>query len=206
MGEFMGVALAFPTVLFSFALVIVVIYWLLALLIGLDLDILDGDDVGAENASSGFLPALGLGGVPVTVVLSLLVVLAWFVSLAGSALVSGTAMRVLVLAVALGAAWLGTRSLVTPLRRVFASERAPSRNDFVGRMCVIRTGRVTGDFGQAEVRAADGSTAIVQVRGIDGDAPLRAGDRALIFDYDTAGEFFRVMPYDAGLDPERPLT
>ncbi|GAA5004147.1 hypothetical protein GCM10025734_42170 [Kitasatospora paranensis] len=75
----------------------------------------------------------------------------------------------------------------------------PSRRDFVGLGCVIRTGRVGPDFGQAEVRAADGSSAVVQVRQNRADAAaagsgLRAGTSALIYDYDAEGEFFWVMP------------
>lgn len=76
-----------------------------------------------------------------------------------------------------------------------------SRRDFVGRMCVIRTTWVDRTFGQAEVRAADGSAANIQVRAMD--PGLRLGSTALIFDYDADGEFFWVMPYDASLDPER---
>ncbi len=76
-----------------------------------------------------------------------------------------------------------------------------SRRDFVGRMCVIRTTWVDRAFGQAEVRAADGSAANIQVRA--DESGLRLGSTALIFDYDADGEFFWVMPYDAALDPER---
>jgi len=57
----------------------------------------------------------------------------------------------------------------------------------------IRTGTVTGEFGQAEVTAQDGSSAIVQVRQT-GEHALTHGNRALIFDYDTDGEFFWVAP------------
>jgi hypothetical protein len=87
-----------------------------------------------------------------------------------------------------------------PLRRLTPEPLPPpSRQDFVGLACVIRTGRVGPDFGQAEVRAADGSSAVVQVRqSLDETAgpggALRTGASALIYDYDVEGEFFRVMP------------
>jgi hypothetical protein len=48
-------------------------------------------------------------------------------------------------------------------------------------------------FGQAEVTAQDGSSAIIQVRQT-GEHALTFGKRALIFDYDTDGEFFWVAP------------
>ncbi|HEX4818129.1 MAG TPA: hypothetical protein VFV66_35765 [Nonomuraea sp.] len=65
-------------------------------------------------------------------------------------------------------------------------------------MCVIRTGTATRDFGQAEVTAADGSSAVVHVR-TTGQDRLARGDKALIFEYDADGEFFWVMPYESEL-------
>ncbi|OUC97668.1 hypothetical protein CA984_10150 [Streptosporangium minutum] len=202
MGHFVDAALAFPTVLFTFLLVVIVGYWLLAVFGGIGFD---GDADGTETAGvTGFLGGLGLGGVPAAVTVSLLVVIAWFVSLVGGVLFSGVPALTGVLAAALACAWAGTRLIVLPLRRAARGDRAPSRADFVGRTCVVRTGRVGRDFGQAEVTAADGSSALVQVRQT-GDDAFDAGSTALIFAYDSAGEFFWVMPYDAELDPDRPL-
>jgi hypothetical protein len=184
MGDFVGAALGFPAVLFSFMLVVVIAYWVLVLLGGLGLDLPDD-----------FLSGIGLRGLPAGVVLSLMVAIAWFVSLVGVTLVDGTLARTGVLLVALLAAWLLTRLLALPFRRFVPPIAAPSRNDFVGRMCVIRTGRVGRDFGQAEVTAEDGSSAVIQVRQT-GEDDLRAGSSALIFDYDPEGEFFWVMPYE----------
>ncbi|MEU4583382.1 DUF1449 family protein [Kitasatospora aureofaciens] len=246
-GDFFAAALAFPTALFSFALVVVVGYWLLMLIGGLGFDGLHGGHgvghhlgaghtghvgpvghVGhgagghgaggsvAHGASGGHgagggsahapghgnghhggvLDALGLGGVPATVAVSLLVALAWFVSLAGTVLTSGAPARGGVFVVALVASWAGTRALVRPLRRLFPEDRPVTRADFVGRVCVIRTGRVTADFGQAEVTAEDGSTATVQVRTPDPEPGLTAGRTALIYDYDPDGEHFLVAPFD----------
>lgn len=196
MGEFVDAVLGFPAVLFSFMLVVVVGYWLLVLVGGADTDALDGDGDGDDD---GFIDGLGLGGVPVTVALSVLITLTWFVSLVGTLLLGradlGTAISVVlgigVLLVALLAGLLGTRLLVLPLRRLYPDTPEASRADFVGRDCVIRTGSVGSDFGQAEVTAADGSSAIIQVRQT-GDDPLTFGSSALIYDYDVDGEFFWV--------------
>lgn len=191
MGDFVDAALSFPTAVFSFLLAAVVLYWLLVLLGTLDIEI--GDlDVG---------DGLGLGGVPVTVTASVLIVISWFVSLAGgvvtAALDLGALVHVLlgigVLVVAVIAGLFVARLVAVPLRRLYAPGGEASRNDFVGRECVIRTGRVTGDFGQAEVTALDGSSAIVQVRQT-GEHRLANGHHALIFDYDSDGEFFWVAP------------
>ncbi|MGA5132981.1 hypothetical protein ACPCTO_24555 [Streptomyces olivoreticuli] len=223
MSDFLTAALGFPTALFSFALLVVIAYWLL-MLPGGGVDgghhggghahghAHDDADGSAPGGPAGLLAAAGLGGVPVSVAVSLLIAVAWFLSLAGTSLLhtadwSGP-VRLLpaagVLAGALGGSWVITRQLVRPLRRLFPEERPPSRLDFVGRVCVIRTGRVDSGFGQAEVAAEDGSTAIVQVR--TDDPGLSSGATALIFDYDAEGEFFRVTPFDAALDPGLPAA
>ncbi|MFD5039894.1 hypothetical protein ACFWNI_22810 [Streptomyces sp. NPDC058377] len=207
MTEFFSAAVAFPAVVFGGALVVVVCFWLLVLVGAAGPDSFDAD-LDSE--------AVGFGGVPVSVSVSLFVVVAWFTGLAGSALVlhsgaTGTLRAALHLAVLAGAiliAWGVVRMLVRRFRRYFPAEPPPSREDFVGQICTIRTGSVSADFGQAEVAASDGSTAIVQVR-----QPLRtsapgdvftSGSTGLLYAYDAEGEFFWVSPYDASLAP-RPL-
>jgi hypothetical protein len=192
LGEFVDAALSFPAVLLSFLLVVVVLYWLLVLLGTFDVELAGGADDGGDDG--GLLDGMGLGGVPVTVTLSVLVVVAWFVSLVGGLLTGGgVLLGIGVLVVALFLGLLAARLVATPLRRLYTTAPEASRSDFVGRECVIRTGRVSGDFGQAEVTAADGSSAIVQVRQT-GEHQLAAGHRALIFDYDIDGEYFWVAP------------
>ncbi|MYS20194.1 hypothetical protein GA0115240_11728 [Streptomyces sp. DvalAA-14] len=244
MGEFTGVVLGFPTVFYGGALVVVVGYWL-----GVLVGVADAHGPGAghghmgaghhgghtgqagHGGHPGLLGAAGLGGVPVVAVLSLLTAFSWFLSLAASVALDGAgldgrpriAVDFLVLVAALFGAWPLTWTLVRPLRHLFPQERAPSREDFLGRICVIRTGSVTARFGQAEVAAPDGSTAILQVRLSEaageardtgssdgsgarsgprsgpgpGAAALSAGSTALLYAYDTDGEFFWVAPFDA---------
>ena len=136
MGDFIEAALGFPAVLFSFLLLVVIGYWMVVLFGGLGVDVhahghgtgpdgasADGtDSAGTDGADAGtglseLLTAAGLGGVPVTVVASLLIAVAWFASLAGTVLLPGGAFAVVVLLVALAVAWLTTRLLVSPLRR-----------------------------------------------------------------------------------------
>ncbi|MET9218885.1 hypothetical protein ACIOC1_22350 [Streptomyces sp. NPDC088197] len=172
---------------------------------GLDAHAHDAPDGGHEGHGGlgGLLAATGLDGVPVTVVFSLLTALAWFLSLAGSAALDGagppglvrTLLSFAVLCGAVIGSWSLTWVLVRPLRRLFPHERPPSREDFVGQPCVIRTGRVTGAFGQAEVTSPDGSTAVVQVRQ-SGEDRYAAGSTALIYAYEPDGEFFWVAPFD----------
>ncbi|MEU9097669.1 hypothetical protein [Streptomyces sp. NPDC048361] len=204
MTEFMAAALGFPAALFSAALIVVVAFWLLVLVGAAEHTTFDGDVHGH---------VFGGDGVPVSVAVSLLTGVSWFISLSGSVLIrrsgaSGTTAAALaagVLAVALLCGWIVTRFLVGRLRRAFPDHPPPSRLDFVGLTCTIRTGSVSADFGQAEVAAADGSTALVQVRQ-SGTEPLRLGSTGLLYAFDDDGEFFWVAPYDAALDPRTTRT
>ncbi|MFJ8002107.1 hypothetical protein ACIQ7D_34215 [Streptomyces sp. NPDC096310] len=205
MNEFYGAALGFPAVLFGAALLVVVGFWLLVI-------------AGAAEHDSFSVrlttEAAGLGGVPVAVPVSVLIATAWFASLAGSVLVRrsvepGAARTLGSGAVLVGAvliAWGVTRLLVRRLRDLVPEQAPPSRLDFIGLTCTIRTGSVSADFGQAEVAADDGSTALVQVRraGPDADAALAAGSTGLLYAFDAEGEFFWVAPYDPALDPRSP--
>ncbi|MEV6780981.1 hypothetical protein [Streptomyces sp. NPDC051098] len=199
MDEFLRATVTFPAVLFTAALVVVIVFWLLVLVGGAEPDSFDTD------VDSG---ALGLGGVPVSVSASLLIALSWFFCVTGSVLLSGTdwpatlvdLLDVVVLCASLIGSWRLTRVLVRPLAKLFPDEPGPSRLDFVGLTCTVRTGRVDADFGQAEVTARDGSAAVVQVRQNDGSR-LGPGSTGLLYAYDDTGEFFWVAPFDTALDP-----
>ncbi|MDQ3405345.1 MAG: hypothetical protein M3548_18470 [Actinomycetota bacterium] len=206
MGAFVDTVLRFPVVLFTFLLVVVIVFWLLVLAGAFDADSVDSGD--------GFADGLGFGTVPLSIALSLMIVVAWFLSLVATVFIQDAALSppiTLVLSIAallaaLVAALLVTRIVVLPLRRLFPEANVASRNDFVGLPCVVRTGSVDLTFGQAEVTAADGSSAIVQVRKA-GDDPLRAGGTAVIYDYDPVGEFFWISPMDTALPtPDSPTA
>lgn len=220
--ELLDASFSFPAVIFSVAMIVVIAYWLIVLIGALDIDLLEAHadintaevDVDSGAGIAGLLSGIGLGGVPVTVALSLVLAFGWFTSLVGTVVLRGagfvTAVLVLlwiaIVVAALLVGWFFARLLVLPLRRLFPDDKAPSRHDFVGKLCLIKTSRVDAEFGQAEVTAADGSTALIQVRRHAADEPqedLTTGSAALIFEYDTGGEFFWVTPYDSSLDPDR---
>ncbi|MGW0734267.1 hypothetical protein [Streptomyces sp. NPDC002851] len=196
MNEFLNAAFGFPTALFTAALVVIVGFWLLVAVGAAESDGFEGD-LG--------LGRVGLGGVPVAVAVSVFVAVAWCGSLIGSVLLrragfegpgyGGLAAAVLVLAVLLARSVV--RALVRPLSRLMPDEPGPSRLDFIGQTCVVRTGRVDAAFGQAEVTARDGSSALVQVRRQSTDGPLALGSTGLLYAYDEDGEFFWVSPYEA---------
>ncbi|MGV9411035.1 hypothetical protein ACWDOP_14060 [Nocardia sp. NPDC003693] len=144
---------------------------------------------------------------PIAVLVTMLISLAWLVCLIGAAGLAAIEVtgvpalvaRVVLCVCAIAIAWSGTRWTAGLLRAWSASHREPVRGDFVGRVCVIRTGHVSLEFGQAELRAADGSSAVIQVRqtaGHTAERPLRRGDSAVVYDYESAAEIFWVAPIE----------
>lgn len=204
MGDFLDTASRFPAVLFSLPLAVVLAYWIFSVVFGVGTSVADSAEPGEPGGFAGALALLGLGGVPAAIPVSLVIAVAWFTAMAGTELLDAGWQRVATVPAALLAGWLGARLIVLPLRRAFPDETGIYHRDFVGRVCVIRTGRVSEAFGQAEVAADDGGTAIIQVRagGPEGQE-LTSGRRALIYGYEPDGGYFWVAPYDAGeLGPE----
>ncbi|CAM3438477.1 hypothetical protein [Stackebrandtia soli] len=211
MGELVEVGFSFPAVVFTFAFVVVILFWLFVLCGLLGIDMLDGDvDADDQPALLGMLPVTrSARAVPVTVVLSLWISLAWFASVVVTVFlrewdldgVIATLMAIVGLLIGAFAAWLMTVLLVLPLGRLYGNAPAASRHDFVGKTCRIRTQTVGADFGQAEITSTDGSSAIIPVRAPapDAAAALAAGDTALIYEYDSTGEYFLVAPFDFDL-------
>ncbi|GIJ43858.1 hypothetical protein Val02_07440 [Virgisporangium aliadipatigenens] len=194
MNRFAEAAFGFPTGLFTFLLLVAVGYWLFVLLGAADAE-------GAEGGLDEIAGAVGLSGVPVAVAGTTLIALAWFVSLAGGELLGRVpvpgpvraTLAVLLVPAALGVAWAGTRGLVVAGRRLLPTSEGASRSAFVGRTCVVRTRHVDTGYGQAEVTADDGSSAVIQVR-LVGEAHEAAGWTALIYGYDADDEVFWITP------------
>ncbi|MFD5815797.1 hypothetical protein [Streptomyces sp. NPDC127038] len=118
MGASVEAATGLPGILFTAALAVSVCFWLLAAVGAVAVDTFDADVD---------LQALGMGGVPVSVALSLLTALAWLVDVGVTALfalldTSGPTAVALHLAAPGGAllvAWRLTCLIVRPLHRLF---------------------------------------------------------------------------------------
>ncbi|THV30078.1 OB-fold-containig protein [Glycomyces paridis] len=210
MSEFLDIALSFPPIVFSFGLMLVVLYWLTVIVGALDVDVVDvGGESGAElDGAGGFWSAFGFGAVPFTVVLSLWITLGWIVTVLGTSWVrsadgmfipaaaSGTA----VLVAGLGVGMLGAKLLTRPLSRLFEDAPATAHADLVGKVCVVRTGTVTLDAGQAEVVDDEGAVLLINVRrsphepeGIE-DSLFDRHAKVVVFDYDEVDKVFLVVP------------
>lgn len=207
MTELLDAILVFPTVIFTILLGVAAAYWLFVMLGAVDVDVLDGDfdagdaaDLDGDGDPDGFvgvLHAVGLGGVPLALVLSLLILASWVFCLVAMQVVGGRsgwlAAGAAVLSV--GLAIPVTALAVRPLRRFFVTHPALQNKALVGKVCTVTTLNVTDRYGQAEVEDG-GAGLLIQVR-YAGPSRLARGDKALIFDYKD--EVFHVAPVGEAL-------
>lgn len=217
MREFLDIALSFPPIVFTFGLVLVILYWITVIVGALDVEIGDiGGDADAEvEAGGSFWSAFGFGAVPLTVVLSLWITLGWIVTVLGTTWVRSSdqvfipaaASGIALLVAGIGVGMLGAKLLARPLSTIFPDPPATTHRDLVGKMCVVRTGTVTTDSGQGELTEEDGTVHLINVRrseheppGID-DGLFARHSKLVIFDYDEAEQVFLVVP--ASMPPDR---
>ena len=161
----------------------------------------DGGDADANDGSSIALlvNALHLRSVPATTILSLIITFSWLVCTIGMQVVSRYLPSfvwlpwLLLLCSPLLALPL-TSIAARPLAKVFKHRQATSRGDLIGKTCVVRTGTVTGTFGEALLEDG-GAGLVVRVR-VDRDLVVKRGDQMLIVDWDSEHESFLVEPVD----------
>jgi hypothetical protein len=192
-NELIQSSLQFPTVVFTIALGIVLVYWLFVLLGALHINLLgdadvDGDIDGADH------DFLGLDSVPLTISISFITLIGWTASLLGTQYLVGdsTAAKVLLLPGVLLVAPLLTSQLVRPLRPVFAVTEGKTHESYVGHLCTVTTNSVDDAFGFANIEDG-GSIVQIAVR-CDKPGKLVRGDKALIIEFDPARRTFVVEP------------
>lgn len=196
---FFDAATGFPTAVLTVALCVVLFYWLLGAIglvdiedgiLGLDLDLdADGLDAGSVGA---YMVAFGLGGVPFSVVITLIVLLAWMlcclaamwilpiVPLAPLSWLAGALALVASVVVAIPA----TAVAIRPLRGLFVTHSARSNESFVGETCRILSRSVERNFGRAEVETG-GASLNIKVWAEEPNTLVR-------------GSVARIMEYDPG--------
>jgi len=187
----------------SALLMLVMAYWTLAILAGLDLDFLDFDlDMDAEpdltsGLGIGFLALrfLNIGRVPIMIWVSVFTVTYWLVSVLMDRLAYSPENRetlayvaqyiVANLAIALGL----TKLFTHPLRDKFEAKEPNVVEEVIGRECVITTSEVSESFGQAKYETEAAPLMLnVRTRG----KPLAKGDVAVIVDHDAEENVYFV--------------
>lgn len=201
MSDFFDATLQFPTVIFTVLVVVSFGVWIISTVLGFGLDTLDIDfdgDVDADTPGlGGFLEFFGLAAAPLVFTLSLSSLFGWFISLALMEVIGSrttwamVSLGIIVFAVALVAGMFIAGFVAKPFAPLFVTTEAQKRADFIGRMCVVRTERVTETFGQAETTDSEGAALLVQVRAAEPN-DFRHGTQAIIFALDDDAEVYRI--------------
>ncbi|NRA72902.1 MAG: DUF1449 family protein [Gammaproteobacteria bacterium] len=206
MDNLLAVSTTFPTLLFSIALGIVLVYWLIGMIGIVDLDLSPDIDFDLDIESdigglAGFLLTFGLTGIPFTLVISIIVVICWLISfycqfyllsLLPEGLIYyalGAVSSVIIFFVSLPITVL----IIRPLRGMFDSVETVKSNELVGTTATIATARVDQEFGQARIINA-GAELLVDVR-CDAQHQFTIGDKALVIDYNPESHSYIVAPY-----------
>lgn len=199
MTSFLDAALAYPTMIYTALLGLVLFYWLLAIVglvdfeaggLEIEADLQADADVSDLGTLAGYLVALGINGVPFSIVVSLMVLLSWLFScllgmwllpLVPTALLSAVAGTAVLLLCPLFALPITAR-VIRPMRGLFVTHNAMSNQELVGRICKVLTSRVDETFGRAEVSTRGASVNI----SVWAETPneLVKGSLARIIDYD----------------------
>jgi hypothetical protein len=204
MSAFLDAILAFPTVVFTVLVVLFVLYAAATLLGALDIEwldsLLDIDHV-EDSVLEGALSFFGVAGIPITIFGGVASILAWVTSIFATKLLPDMVALDVIVLIGSGVIGLALGGIaVRPLRGVFNMPPAPQRKQIVGKVCTIRSLRVDGGSGTAEV-ADGGSGFIAEVRCFR-DNELTRGSKAIVYDYDHQQGIYHVGPIDPSIvDP-----
>lgn len=210
MDPFYQNVLSFPTIIFSISLVFCVLFWLVAILGFLDISFLDipepevdlsgdADGPSTPDAVAGIILRMGLDGVPLTIVISLITLFAWLISYYGVNLtreiISGGIFYYLIgLAIfffALYFSVLLTAFLIKPLRPLLKKLEQDIEKMVMGQTAIVRTSRVDNNFGEA-VLDDGGAGLILKVRST-GDNVHKKDERVVLIEHDKESNSFRVI-------------
>ncbi len=207
----MSVVLEFLQTCFSGAnlpatmlLVLLCLYWMLAILAGLDLDLLDFDlDLDGQpdlhevvGVGVVILRFLNLGRVPLVIWLSVFSLSWWLISMLFDRWLDDPQLR---------ASWwvagqytlrnaalalVATKILTYPFRGKFDTSPPHPAEKMMGRTCRVVSSVVNDEFGQAEYPTA-GAPLRLHVR-TQGGSPLAKGDPATIVGFDPEKQLYFV--------------
>jgi hypothetical protein len=210
LDSFTDVISSYPTSVYTVVLGIMLVFWIFAIVGMFDIDILPGDagddvfdgDVDFDGEMPGFiglLHTLGLTGVPLTLVISIIALLGfifsyfstvWILLPLGSDLLRyliGSAILVASFAIAIPI----TAQAIKPMKPLFVKHYAPSKRDYVGHQCVVTSSTVNSEFGIGTVET-HGAPLQIDIRTQAGEVYAK-GDTLRIAQYDPAQDSFEVI-------------
>jgi hypothetical protein len=206
MSEFLAALQAFPTIIFSGLLGLMLLYWLTVIVGALDIDLFghhgaDGDMAPGGHESHGFGEFLSLGKVPITITASAFALIGWAMGMLAEihlrpligGLLPGPLFGLLLLIALVVIAGMTAAWVVRPLRRIFTLHSEHGEEGLIGKMVRITSLKADHRFGTALCDNA-GPGIIMQVvlrQGIE----LKRDDMAVVVEYDSAKGVYLVAPF-----------
>lgn len=208
MNPFHQTVTSFPTVIYTFLLIICLLYWIVAVLGLVDLDILDldydGDIDGADSAEAqtgiaGLLLKFGLGGVPLTITLTIISLVGWLLCYYASYFakqiiptqllnfIAGIAIFFLATYLSI----LTTAQIIKPIRKLFAKLDIDETKHIIGQVAVVRSAVANQERGEAYM--SDGGAGILLNVRASGDEEFRKGDEVVVIEKLNNTNLYRVI-------------
>ena len=209
MTPFHQTVTSFPTVIYTVLLIVCALYWIVAVAGIVDLEILDIDldgDIDAADSDSiqegiaGLLHRLGLAGVPLTIVVTLISIVGWLLcyysTFFGATLVPNfwpikLVVGLIVFLVATYIAILVTAQLIKPLRTMFKKLDYDETKYILGQVVIVRSGLVDQKRGEAELD--DGGAGLILNIRATGDDTFSKGDEVVVVEYIEESNLYRVV-------------
>ncbi len=211
MDPFYKIITSFPTVVFSFLLILCFFYWCFAVLGMVDFDFLNidmpdtdidinaGDSVTNLNVLAGLLFKFGLNHVPLPIIVSIISLFGWFfcyyiVHFLYPYIPDGILEFLAGIPILFGVLYFTTfltGLIIKPFRPMFKAANQEVEKEIVGQIAVVRTARVDKSFGEATVEDG-GAGLIVKVRSFNDDE-FKRGDRVALLEYVKSEHCYRVI-------------
>lgn len=199
MDLFLNDIFSFPTLLFAFPFVILMLFWLLAFAGLVDLEVLDFDSDIESDGQPGdttWLETLGLDGVPLTVVLTLIDLYGFALTYLAKkhilpifdGILTATATGAIIAFLAVVIALPITMLTVKPLRKFFHTHEGAAKSELIGTLCSVTTQTVSEKFGQATTD--DGMVLRVTAKTPN---DLQKGSRVALLAYDRDLDSYSVV-------------
>ncbi len=209
MNTFYEIISSFPTVIFTIPLGISVLFWIVSMFGIVTIDVLDFDLDGdidamdseiAQEGIAGVLSKLGLAGVPITIIISLISVIGWFVSyygiyLLGPIVPSVFPIEVLfelaVLVFSLFVAVYATALFIKPIRAVFKKLDVDETKHILGQIVIVRSSLVDKKRGEGFLN--DGAAGLLLNIRAKGDDIFSKGDEVVPIEFFEETNTYRVI-------------
>lgn len=200
-----------PTLPFSILLCVVLAYWLLMIISGIDLDIFDFDlDVDADADITGDssifdwgmvgLKWFNLGEVPLMIWVTAFTLPTWLMSAVFDRGMSDPTTQELATSILrnVGVGLLLAKGITQPMRGMMKAQEPNTVREMIGRSCVVTTVEASDSFGQARCEQ-DGAPLMLNVQTTGETVPK--GTVVEIVDYLPEGRTYVVQAMANGVTP-----